>query len=232
MATQATPDSPSSHAARWISQLSLIMASFSPHEACIRLAKELKEHYDSDRRQNPADHLLITSLVDAVRSKSLELLMPAVWEYIHAKNRLGAPDPSKAPLFRILADTTREIPFWRPLFGVAVRPDKAANLAQQIQRSSPDSVLEVARRVVLDFSAVPREQLRDALRIIANTCADNNANRSIIVNRDGIGALLELLRNRKECDLVIPVLYNVCVDYDEPATDSDGNPMVLPKDLQ
>lgn len=132
----------------------------------------------------------------------------------------------------LLANTTRDVPFWRPLFGLQFRPDVEQNRLQiagdahpRLESDSPDCVLEVARRVLTRPWNEPSSQLfRSALRLIANCCADNNLNRSVIVRRGGVELMMHLARWARECDLLLPTLFNVCIDFDEPAVDDEGQP--------
>ncbi|RYP65925.1 hypothetical protein DL771_008055 [Monosporascus sp. 5C6A] len=54
------------------------------------------------------------------------------------------------------------------------------------------------------------------LRIIGNSCADTDQNRQRVVAADCLPKIVKLLRDDSLLPLVIPVLFNVCVDY-EPA---------------
>ncbi|RYP92857.1 hypothetical protein DL770_001028 [Monosporascus sp. CRB-9-2] len=54
------------------------------------------------------------------------------------------------------------------------------------------------------------------LRIIGNSCADTDQNRQRVVAADCLPKIVKLLRDDSLLPLVIPVLFNICVDY-EPA---------------
>ncbi|KAI1323099.1 ARM repeat-containing protein [Xylariaceae sp. FL0255] len=54
------------------------------------------------------------------------------------------------------------------------------------------------------------------LRIIGNTCADEDANREKVVASGCMPSIVNLLNHDEILAFVIPVLYNICVDY-EPA---------------
>lgn len=142
-------------------------------------------------------------------------------------NFVAMGDPPKDPsLSKLLADTTREVPFWRPLFGLSTKPCPEDNSLQMTGDIAPDCVLEVARRIIAGPWHGPwEEQARSALRLIANCCADSNVNRSIMIRRGGIEALMDKIRAGTHCDLLLPTLYNICVDYDEPALDTEGKPL-------
>ena len=132
----------------------------------------------------------------------------------------------------LLANTTRDVPFWRPLFGLQSRPGVEQNRLQiagdahpRLESDSPDCVLEVARRVLTrPWNEASSQLFRSALRLIANCCADNNMNRSLIVRRGGVELMMHLARWARECDLLLPTLFNVCIDFDEPAVDDEGQP--------
>ncbi|KAI1208650.1 ARM repeat-containing protein [Annulohypoxylon truncatum] len=55
-----------------------------------------------------------------------------------------------------------------------------------------------------------------ALRIIGNTCADQDENRQLVVDSGRLPDLVKLLTHDTLLQFAIPVLYNICVDY-EPA---------------
>ncbi|KAI0894529.1 ARM repeat-containing protein [Annulohypoxylon nitens] len=55
-----------------------------------------------------------------------------------------------------------------------------------------------------------------ALRIIGNTCADQDENRQLVVDSGHIPDLVKLLTHDTLLQFAVPVLYNICVDY-EPA---------------
>jgi hypothetical protein len=209
------------------------MSLSSTGDACARLADDLEQHWSISEELNGVHRGLIarlTSLGDNGGNEKGRLwaYMPDLAAHVEQILLKGQPEEFKSAVITTLADLTREVPFWRPLFGLEDKPDSATHLSQITRRQGPDSILEVARRVVAGAFRFPSDaQTRAALRIIANSCADNNVNRSIIVNRDGIEHLLDLLANGRERDLVIPVLYNVCVDFDDRAVDGNGQPWRL-----
>ncbi|KIW98220.1 uncharacterized protein Z519_01804 [Cladophialophora bantiana CBS 173.52] len=207
------------------------MAIPSLGEACSRLADALEQHWSNDQVLNRKH----SALISALRSSSdLEdekcgvlTLMPALVGHVDEVIQIGQPEEFKTAVLCTLADSTREGPSWRLLFGLEAKPNSAVNDNEIRRACPPDCILEIARRIVsATTQASTTEQLRSALRIIANCCADNNINRNVIIQRDGIEAMLEMVRQGRECDLVIPTLYNVCVDYDEPAKNAAGEPWV------
>ncbi|KAL2399127.1 hypothetical protein ABEF95_000485 [Exophiala dermatitidis] len=211
-------------------------------EACLKLSNELAEHPPLDPEFNTQHERAISSLKKAVEDLSgsqeeVKQAMKVLTEYFYAVSGHGSrPSHPHPQLSTLLAKATREDPICRPLFGLLEKSDSQENHLQSTGGAAPDSILEVARRITArpwheseSSQELDREQIRSALRIIANCCADNNVNRSVIVRRNGIEALMDMLREKRECDLVIPTLYNVCVDYDEPAVDSKGNALRLPQ---
>ncbi|KAL1858287.1 hypothetical protein VTK73DRAFT_7862 [Phialemonium thermophilum] len=62
-----------------------------------------------------------------------------------------------------------------------------------------------------------RQPLRiHALRLVGNSCADTDENRAIVVQSNYLPSLINLLADDSLLSYAIPVLYNICVDY-EPA---------------
>ncbi|OAP57307.1 hypothetical protein AYL99_08045 [Fonsecaea erecta] len=208
------------------------MAPLTLHEACLWLADAMEQYWSSDEVLNRQHSALISGLrsssAKASEGKQTVLaLMPALICHVDEVVQRGQPDGFKNAILNTLADSTRDVPLWRPLFGLEAKQRSVINDNEMRGRSPPDCIVEVVRRVISGTAqATTSEQLRSALRIIANCCADNNINRSIIVERSGIETMLEMVRERRECDLVIPTLYNVCVDYDEPARNAAGEPWV------
>ncbi|KAK7750731.1 hypothetical protein SLS62_007282 [Diatrype stigma] len=52
-----------------------------------------------------------------------------------------------------------------------------------------------------------------ALRTIGNSCADTDQNRERVVAAESLSKIVRLLKDDSLLPLVIPVLYNICVDY-------------------
>ena len=122
-----------------------------------------------------------------------------------------------------LADLTKKQPLWRHLFGPLVRI-RSPYRFNSGPNGSTTCVLEAAVLVLsqADIDSVAVNTARPILRLIANCCADNNTNRSLIINTSGIHTLQNLIKKTTEVDVLLPTLYNVCVDYDEPAMDANG----------
>lgn len=213
------------------------MASLTSNQACKKLANDLVVYPPSAKDwdlRGPYDDLL-SKIQAAARSPdhpsggiaaATAALAIYFGQVVHRQSSHGSN------LCTLLANTTRDVPFWRPYFGLTSRPgveqnrqQMAGDVYQQLGSDHPDCVLEVARRVLTRQWSEPSSQLfRSALRLIANCCAENDFNRSVIVRRGGIEFMMHLARWRRECDLLLPTMYNVCVDFDEPATDANGEP--------
>ncbi|RAQ47636.1 GTP-binding protein [Aspergillus flavus] len=58
--------------------------------------------------------------------------------------------------------------------------------------------------------------LLHALRLIGNSCADTDENRTIVVKGNYTSAIIQHLLNPELIKIVIPVIYNICIDF-EPA---------------
>jgi hypothetical protein len=121
--------------------------------------------------------------------------------------------------FLVLSQAPRTVELWRQHFGLCRRVTGYSSPPQE----NPDCILDVARRVIDDERINHDDRLLcAALRIVANCCADNNTNRSLIVYRDGIQALRNLVKAQRHLDLVLPTLFNVCTDFDEAASNIKG----------
>ena len=121
------------------------------------------------------------------------------------------------------ADATRTEPLWRHHFGLHRR---VTSKEPFLTDSTPDCVLELARRVIInEHCSRNRDLLRSALRIAANCSADNNTNRSLLLYRNAVEALKRLALEERELDLLLPTLFNICTDYDEVAMDQNQQPM-------
>lgn len=213
------------------------MTSLTANQACKKLANDLIVYppsaSDGDLRGAYED--LLSKIEAAGRSPNnpsggITAATRALANYfarvVHRESSHGSK------LCTLLANTTRDVPFWRQLFGLNIRSNVEQNRSQmagdaspRLDSDGPDCVLEVARRVLTRPWKEPSSQLfRSALRLIANCCADNNLNRSVIVRRGGIELMMHLARWRRECDLLLPTLFNVCIDFDEPAVGIEGEP--------
>ncbi|KAI0129707.1 GTP binding protein [Xylariales sp. AK1849] len=100
--------------------------------------------------------------------------------------------------------------------------DQLDAIAQKIGDGSRDASwrLPLGQSGVLDFfiSLVGDDGLQQAittqsLRIIGNSCADTDENRARVVAADCLPKIVNLLNNDSVLAFVIPVLFNICVDY-------------------
>ncbi|KAK5059894.1 hypothetical protein LTR84_009777 [Exophiala bonariae] len=211
------------------------MTSLTPNQACKKLANDLIVYTPSvkdwDLRRAYAD--LISKVQAAARSPNSPtggITAATIALSIYFGRVAYRESTHGSELCVLLAKTTREVPFWRPYFGLDFRPSPEQNRRQmagdaypQLAQDPPDCVLEVARRILTrPWSEASSQLFRSALRLIANCCADNNLNRNVIVHRGGIELMMHLVRWQRECDLLLPTLFNVCIDFDEPAADADG----------
>ncbi|BAE65409.1 unnamed protein product [Aspergillus oryzae RIB40] len=57
--------------------------------------------------------------------------------------------------------------------------------------------------------------LLHALRLIGNSCADTDENRTIVVKGNYTSAIIQHLLNPELIKIVIPVIYNICIDFGE-----------------
>jgi hypothetical protein len=125
-----------------------------------------------------------------------------------------------------LAELSKTLPSSRQLFGPVnrVKVDEKST-----ESTPPDCILDLARQL-LAYPAANSHQHKlnsvPAIRLIANCCADNNLNRSLIIRRGGLTLLRELAFHESHPSfnptesllaLLLPAIYNVCADYDEPA---------------
>ncbi|RVX67175.1 hypothetical protein B0A52_08609 [Exophiala mesophila] len=205
------------------------MSVLTPNQACHDLADALSQLSRPILTNNNDFKQLIQHLRRAAESPSnpktgLTSAIQELSQYLAQHVSKDTEDDDA--IFTLLANTTRDVPFWRPLFGLTVKASAEQDRLHVAGIIAPDCVVEVARRIVSRNPApkVGSLKARAALRLIANCCADNNINRSVIIHRDGVAALMQMAYLRRECDLLMPTLYNVCVDYDEPAMDAEGKP--------
>jgi hypothetical protein len=57
--------------------------------------------------------------------------------------------------------------------------------------------------------------LENALRLVSNCVADTNCNRRLALQKNAIKKLLQLAKQGRSVDFVIPALYNLCVEYND-----------------
>ncbi len=132
-----------------------------------------------------------------------------------------------------LADISRDLPILRALFGLRRRPSLTDNEKQLDEAADPDCILEAARRLLDPAKTNLMPSLRkQAFRTVANCCADNNVNRALVVGREGIQYLKTLTSSKQDLDVLLPTLYNICVDYDEMVMAPDGAQLRMNRKLQ
>ncbi|KAE8326087.1 armadillo-type protein [Aspergillus sergii] len=77
-------------------------------------------------------------------------------------------------------------------------------------------VLTFFLQLIASKEDVGTDLLLHALRLIGNSCADTDENRTIIVKGNYTSAIIQHLLNPELIKIVIPVVYNICIDF-EPA---------------
>ncbi|KAH8690952.1 putative GTP binding protein [Talaromyces proteolyticus] len=93
-----------------------------------------------------------------------------------------------------LANGSRE-PSWRNAFGQS-------------------GVLEFLLQLVASREEVEQEILFHSLRVIGNSCADTDENREIVVSKNYTLPIIRLILNPELVHVAIPVIYNICMDFD------------------
>lgn len=136
------------------------------------------------------------------------------------KNALQHAWVSKSPdtgaLLSVLAVASRDARL-RPLLGGCLDHDAGVH-AKSREDASKDSILAQT----LDFISEEHMQhndptvLENALRLISNCVADTNCNRRLVLQKDGPNMLLRLAEKRRSVNFIIPVLYNLCVEFEDP----------------
>lgn len=115
---------------------------------------------------------------------------------------------------------------WREIFG---RKHDAP--------AEPKSILELAIENLADGVSQSFQDEKHAAavsvfaRIIANCCADNDYNRRLTIHAGGIGILMKALSEGNDLNVLVPAIYNVCADIQDPAehirpqTSTPGEPI-------
>ncbi|KAJ9317600.1 hypothetical protein DTO271D3_2066 [Paecilomyces variotii] len=101
-----------------------------------------------------------------------------------------------APAVEALANASRD-PSWRAPFGES-------------------GLLDFFLRIIASTEEVDDEILLHSLRLAGNSCADTNENRQIVVDGNYTLAILRLFLKPSLVQIAIPVIYNICTDF-EPA---------------
>ncbi|KGQ01077.1 hypothetical protein PAAG_12202 [Paracoccidioides lutzii Pb01] len=76
-------------------------------------------------------------------------------------------------------------------------------------------ILEFFLRIIATNN-VDDDILLHSLRLIGNSCADTNENRQLVVEKNYTLPIIKLFRNPAVLHVAIPVIYNICTDF-EPA---------------
>jgi hypothetical protein len=61
--------------------------------------------------------------------------------------------------------------------------------------------------------SVPHDLARQALRLIGNSCADTDENRERVISQNYLFPIFSKLSDLSLFSVVVPVTYNICVDY-------------------
>ncbi|PWY64740.1 ubiquinone biosynthesis protein [Aspergillus heteromorphus CBS 117.55] len=98
-----------------------------------------------------------------------------------------------APAAEALANGSRNAP-WRVAYGQA-------------------GILDFFLQLIASKASVDDKLLLHAFRLIGNSCADTNENRDRVVKSNYTSAIVQHSSNLELIQVVIPVLYNTCIDY-------------------
>ncbi|OJJ46349.1 hypothetical protein ASPZODRAFT_151918 [Penicilliopsis zonata CBS 506.65] len=77
-------------------------------------------------------------------------------------------------------------------------------------------LLQFFLQLIASKEHVENEVLLHSLRLVGNSCADTDSNREIVVKSEYTVAIVRHLLNSELIRVAIPVIYNICMDY-EPA---------------
>ncbi|CAK41825.1 uncharacterized protein An14g00260 [Aspergillus niger] len=68
-------------------------------------------------------------------------------------------------------------------------------------------------QLIASKETIDNRVILHALRLVGNSCADTNDNREIVVEHNYTAAILQHSSNPELIQVVIPVLYNICIDF-------------------
>ncbi|KAI4169062.1 MAG: hypothetical protein LQ348_007362 [Seirophora lacunosa] len=95
-----------------------------------------------------------------------------------------------------------------------------ADASRDVSWRSPmeqSGLLEFSLEFFLDVSASPNpigDLLRPALRLIGNSCADNDVNREVVISPEYPPVIIGHLHDSKLTPITIPVIHNICNHYE------------------
>ncbi|KAL9047130.1 MAG: hypothetical protein Q9206_006892 [Seirophora lacunosa] len=102
-----------------------------------------------------------------------------------------------------------------------------ADASRDVSWRSPmeqSGLLEFSLEFFLDVSASPNpigDLLRPALRLIGNSCADNDVNREVVISPEYPPVIIGHLHDSKLTPITIPVIHNICNHYEFSSQQSD-----------
>lgn len=116
----------------------------------------------------------------------------------------------------VASRSSQYAPAWRQAFG-----------RQRSSQHGAGSILELAVRVVTDQCETLKPQHLSEqgqrnvtlllVRLIANCCADSDHNRRIVIHAGGLSPLMKSLDDGVDPNVLVPTIYNVCAELEDPA---------------
>ncbi|KAL4877271.1 armadillo-type protein [Aspergillus karnatakaensis] len=110
---------------------------------------------------------------------------------------------------------------------------QAAEALANGSRNSPlrlvygqNGILNFFLRLVASDEITGNSLILHSLRLIGNSCADTDENRAIVVQDNYTFAILRHLLRPELIKVVIPVIYNLCIDYEPAQTQLAANKIV------
>ena len=130
----------------------------------------------------------------------------------------NSADTSK--LLQVLAVASRD-QVLRPVFGGYI--DRSSTPEESILGYVLDKVL--SQHNLRDDPDV----LENALRLVSNCVADTNCNRKLALEKNAIKDLVRLAKEGRSVDFIIPAMYNLCVEYEDPGRSMEAGEYVAPR---
>ncbi|KFY75619.1 hypothetical protein V499_04421 [Pseudogymnoascus sp. VKM F-103] len=108
--------------------------------------------------------------------------------------------------------------WWSGQVYMAAAAEKLADGSRDYRWRIPmgNSGLVDAFLMIVATEGIQNSLMIHVLRLIGNTCADTDENRARVVSRGSLQAIIALLKDKSLVPFVVPVLFNICFDY-EPA---------------